>query len=346
MKNSDQLIFKKLKLTDIASHVGVSTATVSRTLTKPFLVRESVRARIQIAIDELGYQPNASARALAANRYRNIGVIVPTLAISSFAAGVGALQGRLSESNYILQLSISNFNSDHEVACVRELVGKGVDGIVMIGTRHDPKIYAMLEMQNIPYINTWDFIEEDTRPCIGFSNWKASYQITNYILDAGHKRVAIMAGGASQRSERSVARLEAALFAIAERGIITPTNFVIELPYLMQAGASAVKQLLDHSDPPTAVICTNDILAVGAILECHRLGVRIPDHLSITGSDDLEIGSLISPSLTTIHIPARKMGHLAAEYLIEKIEGRDPLKRVKLDHSLIVRDSVKKIIQL
>jgi LacI family transcriptional regulator len=336
-------IFRRLKLTDVAKRAGVSTSTVSRALSKPHMVRSEVRARIEKVIDALGYSPNAAARALAMNRSRTIGVVVPTLAIASFAAGVGALQARLSESAYMLQLAISDFNPNHELECVRTLAGRGVDGLVLVGTRHDERVYEILDECGIPFINTWDFVDGDDRPCIGFDNRRAAFEITDYVLNTGHRDVAIIAGGGPQRSDRSVARLEGCLAALKARSIDLPPNMIIEVPYLMEAGGAAVRKLLDSPRPPTAVVCTNDILAVGAILDCQRAGISVPNQVSITGIDNLDIGALTTPSLTTIQIPARQMGLLAAEYLIEKVEGRDPLKRVKLEYALIVRQSVKSV---
>ncbi len=342
MTTSNRVRYPKLKLTDVAARVGVSTSTVSRTLTRPDLVRESVRLRVQKAIEELGYRPHAAARALAASRSRNIGVIVPTLDFASFAAGVGALEARLSQANYMLQLTISNFSSHHEFACARELLARGVDGIVMIGVRHSQELYNLIDDRNLPFVNIWDFVQSDTRPCIGFDNRQAGYHIANYVVDEGHQRIAIIAGGGPQRSDRSIARLEGVLSAMSERGLVAPPEMIIEVPYLPQAGSAALQQLLKLNPWPSAVICTNDVLAVGAMLECQRLGISVPDQMSFSGFDDIDIGALMSPGLTTVSIPTRQMGHLAAEYLIEKIEGRDPLTRIKLDYALVVRGSVRR----
>ncbi len=335
---------KRLTLTDVALRAGVSTSTVSRALSRPHMVRDEVRIRIQNVTDALGYSPNAAARTLAMNRSRTIGVVVPTLAIPSFAAGVGALQARLSESEYMLHLAISNFNPTLELACVRDLASRGVDGLVMVGTRHDDRIYGILQERGIPFINTWDFLKDDERPCIGFDNYQAAFDITDYVLNAGHNRIAIIAGGGPQRSDRSVARLEGCLAAIKARGIDLLAEMIVEVPYLMEAGSAAVRKLLNCPHPPTAIVCTNDILAVGAMLHCQKMGVSVPTDLSISGIDNLDIGALTTPGLTTIQIPAHQMGRLAAEYLTEKIEGRNPLERVKLEYALIVRQSVGKAI--
>lgn len=331
---------RKHKLTDVAALAGVSTSTASRVITKPYMVSEELRAKVQRAIDELGYRPPATSKPASGSRKGTIGVIVPTLDIATFATGVSALQARLSDAGFMLQLAISNFSPSHEMECVRELLGSGVDGLMLVGTRHEPAVYEMLDRAQIPYVNTWDFIDSDVRPCIGFDNREAARHISNYVLDAGHRRIAIIAGGGPQRSDRSTARLEGCLAALQERGITLSSDQVIELPYLMQAGSAAIRKLLELATPPTAVICTNDILAIGAMLESQRQGIRIPDELSFTGFDDLAMSSLVLPGLTTIHIPAHEMGILAAEYLTEQVNGRNPLRRVKLDYSLIVRGSV------
>ncbi|HEY0920800.1 LacI family DNA-binding transcriptional regulator, partial [Devosia sp.] len=283
---------RKPTLADVALRAGVSAATVSRFCKKPYMVSEEARTRVQQAIAELGYQPSSSASPRSNDTSRNIGVVVPTLEIPTFATGVSALHARLSESEFMLQLAISNFSPRQEINCVRELIRSGVAGLVLVGTSHEPAVFEMLDRARIPFVNIWDFIESDPRPCIGFDNRQAGRHIANYILSAGHREIAVMAGGGPQRSDRSVARAEGTLSALRDAGIELPGNRIIELPYIMQAGAAAVRSFLELKSPPTAIICTNDILAVGALLESQRLGIRVPDELSFTGFDDLEISSL------------------------------------------------------
>ncbi len=330
----------RVTLAQVAKHAEVSTATVSRCLSHPEVVRPLLRAKVEAAVEALGYTPDGAARALRTHRTATIGVIVPTLDIASFARGVQSLQERLDEAQYKPLLAISNYSKVEELRHARNLVSRGIDGAMLVGLDHDSKLYELFERHRIPFVCTWSFCPDSPVPCIGFDNRNAMRRITDYVLSMGHRNVAMIVGGLSQMNDRSRERLAGFHASLATGKLKIPEDRIIEIPYSMDGARAALRQLMSEASPPSAIVCGSDLFAIGAILECRRMGIDVPGDLSITGFDDLEIAAHFNPSLTTVHVPARQMGVKAANYLVDRINGRSGPSRMELDCQLVLRESV------
>lgn len=325
-----------VRLQDVAREADVSTATVSRALNDPRKVRPELAERVHAAIRRLGYVPHGAARALASHRSHTIGAVVPTLDNAIFARGIQALQQRLSEDGYTLLLAMSEYDLAREVSQVGKLIERGIDGLMLIGEAHDPALYALLDAKGLPYVNTWIFNDASPHPCIGFRNRESAYRIASYLVDLGHRDIAMIAG-ISRYNDRAADRIAGVRQAMAERDLPFPDDRVLERRYDVGEGRQALRHLLDRPSPPTAVICGNDVIAFGALFEARTLGVRVPDDLSIIGFDDLDLASQVDPPLTTMHVPSVRMGKGAAEYLLARLAGDNPSHVTELEASLIVR---------
>ena len=229
-------------------------------------------------------------------------------------------------------------HSRPEQRVTRTLIERGVDGLVLLGTTHHPDIYRMLEPHNLPYVLTWAFDESGNHPCVGFDNRAAGMCIANHLLDLGHRRFA-MISGITAHNERAQERLAGVREALSARGIALSNGAVIEKLYTHGGGREGLREVLKGNEPPTAVICGNDVLAIGAIAECHAQGLKVPDDISITGFDDMEMASLISPALTTVRFPTAEMGIYAANHLLARLDDQAVELRNKLPTELIVRAS-------
>ncbi len=161
---------EKARLSDVAKVAGVSPATVSRVINSPEKVSAELRERVGAAVENLHYVPDGAARALASRQSRTIGAVVPTLDIAIFAAGVNALQARLSEAGYTLLLANAEYDPKKAAQEVRALVERGVDGLVLVGGSHAPDVYKLLLSRRIPYVNTYHFTSNKKHPCIGVDN--------------------------------------------------------------------------------------------------------------------------------------------------------------------------------
>ncbi len=323
-------------LGDVAQRAGVSTASVSRVLNNPDRVSPRTRARVEAAIAELGYIPHGAARALASRRSRTIGAIVPTLDNAIFAACINALQQRLKRSGYTLLIASSDYASDEELREAHALVERSVEGIVLVGGRHDPALYVLLNAKQIPFINTWIYDSDTPYPCVGFDNRRAAVQLVEYLLSLGHRRIAMVAGE-TRNNDRAAARIAGVREALARYGISLPPGYLIEQPYAVRAGREALRQLLRQPVPPTAVVCGNDVLAFGVLLEALARGIGVPGSLSVTGFDDLPLASHMQPPLTTMHVPAADIGRLAGDYLLAVVHQQTPLAQCEVEVSLVVR---------
>jgi LacI family transcriptional regulator len=327
------------KLSDVARLANVSTATVSRALTLPHKLKPGTLARIQQAVQELGYVAHGAARALATRRTHTIGAVIPTLDNAIFANTTHALQKALDEAGYTLLLASHEFDTDNELRVTRALIARGIDGLVLVGTTHHPDLFRLIEAHGVPYVLSWAVDKTGRQPCVGFDNSAAAMRIVKFLLELGHRRFA-MISGITANNERAQERRDAVREALAARGIALGPARLVEKPFTLSAGREGLAEVLDAREPtPTAVICGNDVLAIGAIAECHARGLRVPEDVSVTGFDDMEIAALITPSLTTVRFPTAELGSLAAQHLLARLAGKTaPLKRT-LPFELMVRES-------
>jgi LacI family transcriptional regulator len=327
---------KAAQLSDVAHLAEVSTATASRALTLPHKVRPATLARVQEAARSLGYVAHAAARALATRRTHTIGAVIPTLDNAIFANIMHALQKTLDAAGYTLLLACHEFDGAAEVRVTRALLARGIDGLVLLGTSHDRQIYAMIEARQVPYLLAWAFDESGTHPSVGFIHRAAARQLADHLLGLGHREFALIQG-ITANNERARQQLQGVREALAVRHIQLAPERVIEKPYSLASGREALRALMSGPAPPTAVMCGNDVLAIGAIAECSALGISVPQQVSITGSGDMEIASLLSPGLTTMHFPADELGELAANHLLSQLAGKPGVWRHELPVELKVR---------
>jgi LacI family transcriptional regulator len=330
---------KRSKLTDVARLAKVSLATASRALNQPEIVRPAVRERVQKAVLRLAYAPDRAAKALSSGKSRIIGAVVPTLGNAIFADGVEALQERLSERGYTLLLSNSQYDSGKELQQIRALLEHGVDGLVLVGDTFAPEVLPLIRRRGIPFLTTYVCASRHDIPAIGIDNSHATQEATRYLLDLGHREFAIISNTALP-NDRSRARLDGVLLALAERRIDLASECVVEVTQPTIAnGRRAFANLLSANSKLTAIICTTDILAVGALAEARHLGVRVPEDVSVVGFDDVEIAAQVDPPLTTLNVPAVEIGRLAADSLVSAIEGGSIPMSTRLAARLVVRAS-------
>jgi LacI family transcriptional regulator len=332
-------IRKLAKLTDVARLAEVSLATASRALNQPNLVRAGVRERVERAVEALAYAPDRAAKALSSGRSRIIGAVVPTLGNAIFADGVEALQDRLSERGYTLLLSNSQYDPEKELRQIKALLEHRVDGLVLVGDSFAPDALPLIRKRGIPFVTTYVCASRHAIPAIGIDNRQAAEDITRHLLKFGHRKFAIIANTALP-NDRSQARLEGMRAALAQNQIdLRPERTIQVTQPSIANGRLAFGALFAVAPAPTAILCTTDALAVGALTAARRKGVRVPEDLSIVGFDDVEIAAEVDPSLTTVKVPAGEISRIAANHLIDAIEGNPIPMTTKIDAPLIVRHS-------
>ncbi len=335
-KRLQRIVQEQVNLADVAARAGCSTASVSRVLNQPGLVKEELRSRVEAAMRDLGYVPNSAARALRSRRTHIVGIVIPTLNYAMYAQLVEGLQRRLQEHGFSLLVATSEYDLAQEVQRAKVLQERGVEGVVLVGETHHPELYRYLESKGVPYVNTYVYRSDGVHPCVGFDNRRATADVTEFLLGLGHRHFGVISAitAGNDRASERVAGVQVALDA---HGLRLPAAAVYERPYSIASGREGFRYLRGLSAPPTAIVCGNDVLAIGALMEARAMGVRVPDDVSIVGFDNLELAANIEPPLTTVDVPAAEMGERAADFLAARVAGQAVLRAVHLAPTLIAR---------
>ena len=315
----------------------VSSATVSRAFNAPDVVSAEVRERVFAAARELGYAPNAAAKALRLQRTHTMGAIVPTLNYDIFARMLNAFQAQLSAAGQMVFLLTNGFDNRRLLEPARLLVERGAEALLIVGRIDDPALEALLAERRIPTVTTYSYLARSPIPSIGFDNYAASRQLIDYLLGLGHRRLAMITAG-TDGNDRQQSRVRAFRDAARAAGVLANAH-VIPASHAIGEGAAAMRRIAAEHPEVTAIVCNSDVIAIAALAEAKRLGMRVPDDLSITGHDDQEMAALTEPPLTTIGVPAQEMGVRAAEALLAATASGAPVAAVKLSTSLIIRGS-------
>jgi LacI family transcriptional regulator len=308
-------------LRHVAKAAGVSTATVSRVMNAPQLVSPELRDRVAAVVRELGWVPHGAARALTTRRSGAIGAVFPTLSHGDFARAAEALQDELTANGYTLLLACSQYDLDQERHLVRQFVERGVDAIALVGNTHLAELTELLERRRMPYVNMFNYVPEGAENTIGPDNRKAMFQLTKHLLAQGHRTFGVIAQSI-RNNDRASARLQGIKDALAEAGLGIRPQHLQEGRWTIAEGRQLMAAILEQRPRPTAVICGNAYLAVGAVLEAFDSGIPIPDALSVVGYDDIEIMQQLPVPVTTLRVRSDEVGRRSAEYLLAAIEGR------------------------
>jgi LacI family transcriptional regulator len=323
---------------DVARAAGVSTATVSRALNKPESVREPLRTRVMQAITQLGYVPHAGARALKLQRSGTVGAVFPTIDNAIFAKAIDALQQRLADAGLQLLIATSGYDPETEAQQALNLVTRGADALVLVGAGQSPELLHMLRQRELPTVHTMIYPPPPGLVCVGFDNARAMGQAVRYLLDLGHSRIAMLAG-ISSHNDRAAARIEGVRLALKRAGLSLAPQHLVERPYGLAEAREGLRVLMSAKPTPTAIVCGNDVLALGALLEAQKLGIAVPRALSIVGFDDLEMARHVQPSLTTLHVPTQLLWHTVADRVITALEPAPVQAATAVEVELVVRES-------
>lgn len=326
-------------LADVARRAQVSTATVSRCLNTPDQVVAETRARVLQAVAELGYAPNFGARALAAKQTNTVGAVIPTMENAVFARGIQAFQEELGKHGKTLLIASSGYQPAVEDEQIRALVARGADAILLIGYDRSPDLYDFLAKRQVPTLVAWSYAPDQKHPAIGFDNKAAMADMARVVIGQGHRSLACIAAPTAT-NDRARGRLDGIRVAMAEAGLSADTLTIVETPYGIENGEVAFRQVITQAPDTTAVICANDVLAIGALRAARVMGLDVPGDVSITGFDDIEIAMLAEPPLTTVHVPHRDMGRRAAAALIDMMQTGQAPESIALPTDIRHRQSL------
>lgn len=324
---------------DVAKKCGYSKATVSRAYTEPDCVSEKAKSKIYAAAKSLNYTPNAIARAMVRRRTENIAFIIhekqsPAVLNPFYSPILEAVMRESARRNYSVFV-MTNLDVQHRNGEVS--IKKQMDGVIFVGEA-DPVVIGKLREQKIPVVLLNNCLDMENLLCITTSHYGGAVSAVSHLCDQGHRRIGLLAGRFSPQVNE--ARYKGYFDTLSLRGLKTDPRYIQDIDPTLEAGEQAMRNLLQLEDRPTAVFCTNDTVAAGAMKAVIRAGLRIPEDMAIVGFDDSTVSHIVEPELTTVRIDMDRMGRLAAEKLFDLIDGKPSAEtRIEIPTELIVRKS-------
>lgn len=329
-------------LKDIAQKVGKSITTVSRALHDYDDVSPETKAIVQRAAAEMGYQPDATAQRLQKRRTDTLGLVIPTLGarttdqfFSEFLAGISQKAHQL---NYDLLVS-SQPQGENELNAYHTMVsGRRVDGFILARTRHQDERINYLLSHDIPFVSFGRAEDEIAFPYIDVDGYYGMCLVAEHLIKTGHRKIAYIAPDPIYNfaSHRHNGFLE----TLAKYGVQLKDDFNLKGDLSQRSGYGCANQLLDLSDPPTAIATGNDLMAFGAIKAAQERGLVVGRDIAITGFDNIPMAEDSNPPLTTVHQPVFSIGEMVCEMLVSKIRGEMiDYEQVILKPNLVVRKS-------
>ncbi|WP_144636931.1 LacI family DNA-binding transcriptional regulator [Bordetella genomosp. 13] len=317
-------------IVEVARQAGVSPATVSRAFNQPELLKADTLARIEAVAREHGFRPNRVGRSLRAGSTRTLGLLLPTLTNPVFADCFEGAEQHAREAGYSVMVATTGYAPAVESHVVQELIDHQIDGLILtVGTPARNATLAALQAARMPHVLAYN--ESATHPFVSVDNRAAAREMVAWLASLGHCRIAIVTGplAASDRARR---RLEGARAAARQHGL-DPLGHLV-MPAHTAASADVLRDTLQGPQAPTALFCSNDLLATSVIAHLVGMGLRVPGDVSVCGFDGVAIGALMVPPLTSVEQPSRQIGATACAHLLAQLDGADT-PSVRLPHRIL-----------
>jgi LacI family transcriptional regulator, gluconate utilization system Gnt-I transcriptional repressor len=330
---------KAVTLSDVALAAGVSAITASRALRTPGVVSAKVRARVDAAVQSLGYVPNPAAQALASARSSTVGVIIPSVTNSVFSALLAGVLDGLEGTGFQAQFGNTRYLHDREDALVRLFAAQRPVGMIIAGVDQTPQARAVLSRLDCPVVQVMEIGPDPIDMMIGCDHAVGGRAVARHLIDQGYSRPAFLGARMDPRAKRRLAGFRDVTEAA---GLYDPARVVtVPQPSSVALGGRLLSDLLELAPDTDAVFCLNDDLALGVLFECQRRGLRVPAQIGIAGFNDLDYAGVCLPGLTTIRTHRYDMGHRAVQMLLAAAaDGTRPAERViDLGCPLVARGS-------
>lgn len=322
---------------DVALHAGVSIATVSRALSLPERVSPDTRARVMLAVEALGYTPNAAARSLRMSAARKILVTVPNIANPFFSVIIRAIEEEAHKHDYAVLLGDTRYTVEGEEQYAAMLATREADGLIFLGHRLPSAALPIVQRlgAHAPIVNGCEFDPDLAVPSAHIDNSAAAQEAMDHLYALGHKRIGVLAGPTTGPLSRD--RLQGVRNS-AERHGGADDLHVRHGDFSMEWGAVGAVQMLDEAVRPTAFLCLSDEIAIGAMHSIRARGLDCPRDISIIGFDDITVAQYLSPPLTTVRQPMEDIGRETVRLLLCILEGDgERLQSTTFGHQLVIR---------
>jgi len=317
-------------IVEVARKAGVSPATVSRAFNQPELLKPDTLARIEAVARNDGFRPNRVGRSLRAGSTRTIGLLLPTLGNPVFAECFEGAERHARKAGYSVMMSTTSYAPEVEVMAAQTFIDHQVDGLILtVGAPARNKALSLLQAAGMPHVLAYN--ESGAHPFVSVDNHAAARDMLAELAALGHRRIAVVTGPLSA-SDRARRRLEGARVEAAELGLDEVGHLV--MPAHTEASLDSLREALRGPEAPTALFCSNDLLAASVITHLVAMGLSVPRDLSVCGFDGMAIGGLMVPPLTSVEQPSRDIGATACAHLLTRLSGGHP-PSVRLPHRIL-----------
>jgi len=324
---------------DVAREAKVSISTVSHVINRSRFVSEETRGRVVHAVAALNYQPNAVARSLRTKRTQMIALVIPDITNPYFPEVARGVQDAAEENNYAVVLCNTDRTLSQEVRLLKTLRQQRVEGIILNPSEVTRVDLQMLREAGISVVLIGSQIDDPEFDLVMVDNVEGVYDAVEHLIALGHCRIGLVGGPRTTSS--GLQRFQGYVRALNAHEIPIEDDLITECAFTYDGGRECMKRLLALKPPTTAVFAANDVMALGALIAIEDAGLKVPDHVSLVGFDDIPEASRTYPKLTTIAQPKYQMGKEAARLLFGRIKSDYSLPRQKvvLEHKLVVRNS-------
>lgn len=297
----------------------MSIATVSRVVNGNGKIRTETAKRVQTAVEDLGFRPNAVGRGLKTARTQTLGILLPSLSNPIFAEVAEGAQERARAAGYSVFITCNNYDPAVEYRAVETMLSHRVEALILtVADAESNKQLDRLRQEGIPHVLLFNQPSNGSRSVVAVDNVAAGRLVVEEFMQLGHKRLGMIAGR-FVTSDRSRARCEGFVFGAAARGLSCPQ--VIEVDFVEGRVASAIAQLFTGANVPTGLFCSTDLLAISVMSALRDLGLRVPEDVSVIGFDGISFGLHCHPTLATVVQPSRDMGRTAVQHLLERLNN-------------------------
>jgi LacI family transcriptional regulator len=325
-------------MADVAREAGVSSMTVSRVINRKGEVSEDTRQRVEAVIERLGYRPSGIARGLATQRTGTLGLVIPDVANPFFADVARGVEHGAYAEGYNVFLCNTEEDPERELAVLKSLEEKRVDGLVLCSSRLDEGELRAVVSRHPKVVLVNRRLEGDSVGSVLVDDATGGKLATHLLLEAGHQAIGYLGGPPVSHSGRQ--RAIGYQVALGDAGVSSDPAWVRHCRPMVAGGQEVARELLINQPEISALFCYNDLVAVGALQACGELGRRVPDDVAVVGYDDIPLAALVTPALTTCRVPRYELGSQTVDLLLDQIKGcTDDCGEIVLAPELVVRAS-------
>jgi LacI family transcriptional regulator len=337
---------KRVTMTDVAQEAGVSLMTVSRVVNNKDGVSDRTRQRVLEVVDALGYRPSSIARGLVTKHTNTLGIVVPDIANPFFSSIARGAEQQAYAETYSVFVGNTDEEPKRERAILESLEDKRVDGILLCSSRLDEAELAEMVDRFPAVVLVSRKLDHDG--CVGvilIADELGGKIATQHLIQSGHRNIGLITGPQISHSTRG--RFKGYQTALEQADIPYNPDWVRYCSPVITQGRDTAYQLLEDNPELTALFCHNDLVAVGALQACTRLGLDVPDDIAIVGFDDIDMAAIVSPALTTLRVDRAEIGRSAMRMLLAQIQDCSETPReIVLEPELVVRESAPALLQV